>query len=206
MHPGIVLLPLAVVAGAGLALRTVHGSTGGNCESLLAGWGGKVTTCFEPSEATLAEQQLPFHAVSPIAVVETATGLRLTQVLLQAGTGVMLGPIHTIVYIFGSLPGGGSILFPAPAEPEFVIVRELVYSGHVSPTIDRAEGVLRNMQGKEHTIVGPWHFGATFPGNGALLTVTANLPRDTVQAMGEAILDRENNQHPLNGQPTSPVV
>ncbi len=82
MHPGTALLPLAVVAGAALALRTVHGSTGGNCEPLLAGWGGKVTSCYEASEAALAEQQLPFHAVSPVAVVEAATGLRLTQVLM----------------------------------------------------------------------------------------------------------------------------
>lgn len=191
MHPGIALLPLVVVAGAGLALRTVHGSTGSNRQPLLDGWGGKVTTCYEASEATLAEQQLPFHAVGPTAVVEMATGLRLTQILLQAGTGVMRGPIHTIVYIFGALPGGGSIPFPAPAEPEFVIVCELLYSGHVSPTIDRAEGVARGMQGKAHNIVGPWHFGATFPGNGVLLTVTANLPRATVQSMGEAILEQE---------------
>ena len=193
MHPGIALLPLAVVAGAALALRTVHRSTGGDCEPLLVGWGGKVTLCYEASEVTLAEEQLPFHAVSPVAVVEAATGLRLTQVLLQAGSGVGVepGPIHTIVYIFGSLPGGGSIPFPAPAEPKFIIVRELLYSGHVSATIDRAEGVARNMQGKAHNIVGPWHFGATFPDNGALLTVTANLPRATVQAMGEAILERE---------------
>jgi len=202
------LLPLVVGAGAGLALRTVHGSTGGNCEPLLAGWGGKVTTCFEASEATLAEQHLPFHAVSPVAIAETATGLQLSQVLLQtgAGVGVEPGPILTIVYIFGALRSGGSIPFPAPVEPKFVIVRELVYSGHVSPIIDRAEGVVGNMQGKERNIVGPWHFGATFPGNGALLTVTANLPRATVQAMGEAIWERENNQHPLNGQTTSPVA
>jgi hypothetical protein len=175
-----------------LEVRTMKENEAGRRVPSVDGWGARVATCYKPSAASLAMQQVPFRPVDPIALVEEVTGLHLARVLVQSASGIGPGPPNGIVYVFGPV-APGAIPFPTRDEPKYVLVREALYPGPppAEPLLDRAEGAAGEPEGTQRRIVGPWQFGAALHHGTVLLTVTANLPRDVVRRIGEGILATE---------------
>jgi hypothetical protein len=188
----LLLTGYLVMAGAGFGLAR-SGQVGGSpaCQSALVGWGGKATSCYPPNMLEEAEAQVAFSPLRPVAVVEKASGLKLSQVAVQTGGGVdsgSRGKKFAIIYAFGTLPSP-SISAPVPETPRFLLVRELVYQNAPSqPIVDQVAGKASESAVDGDSGAELWQFGVGIYRGEVLLTVTANLSRYLVSEIGSALL------------------
>lgn len=145
---------------------------------------GASLTCIGPGDASYAEAQLPFTPINPSLIVRSATGLRLSSVILEH-PGVLVGhnlpQAQYIIYVFGTFPRrwGGMMAIPVPTRPHFLLVSESAPTRSASLWhMGRVLGHLAN--GKPE--YWPWNFWS----DGA--NVKGNVPKQAIRSIGLWVL------------------
>lgn len=140
--------------------------------------------CFSPTQAAIAERQVPVPVVTPRGLVWRMSGLALSEVSIEHGAS----GVAAINYVFGRIPldttapaSAAKPLYGVP-RPQYVLVREFI--GH---TRDAKRAVFRSNTGQGR---GAWHFVANFSGRNLALSITTNMSKRTAERIGVALVRR----------------
>jgi hypothetical protein len=191
----ICLIAVRSLAGGTILLSALVGCGNVTLDSrsvpcVLTSFGASLT-CVSATDVAQAEAQLPFASVDPSPIVRSATGLRLSSVILAhpglVVAGRTLPQARSITYVFGTFPRqwGGMMSIPVPARPRFLLVDES------SPTASARRWRMGRVLG--HLANGkpeywPWNFWSTSA------NVKGSVPKRAIRAIGLWVLAHQSRK------------